>query len=367
MQSLDVYKYLNTLARLGGDDLSHARERPVLLNKTFKGGTFNIHVFTGHAECIQILRDTHFIQPKLADVISEVFGALGSQAKVIEDFLRNNPIAMDGAAHCDARQLFLAEYRSAQPDLSGALPSIAKRAFSEFIDQDKSSILTGLVEPYVDAAVETILDSYNSSLQVSRNSWRGNSSCIFEYFHPIRKLKQRDLQASALADQLESEFDSKDEGAEAIPILLTYVLQGRDPLIGALCGYMHSCLAMDEDERNSNIAAIDARELFWRTSPVNYTGRIATRSGTVGNTHVESGDHAVLVLSWANHDAGSAKSSLAFGAGPHICAGQGLALAIADAWLCELKSRHERIRWRAIRPDQLIPAVFREYRTQSND
>ncbi len=227
MQSLDVYKYLNTLVRSGSDHHSHRRESPKNLNKTFKGDKFDIHVFTSHAECLQILKDANFMQPKMAGAIMEIFGSLGLQPKFIEDFLRKNPIGMDGAAHHAAKQLFLAQYRSTQRDLSPTLPIIAERVFTDFIDGEKSHILTDLVEPYVDSVVEAIF-SNNNSLQINRDRWRGNSSCIFEYVHPIRKLKDKDAQAFALARHLESGLESKEVGA--IPILLTYVLQGRDGL-----------------------------------------------------------------------------------------------------------------------------------------
>lgn len=219
MQSLDVYKYLNTLVRSGSDHLSHRREPPKNLNRTFKGDRFDIHVFTGYAECLQILKDAHFIQPKMAGAITEIFGSLGLQPQFIEDFIRKNPIGMDGPAHLAAKQRFLAEYKSTQRDLSPILLVIAERAFTNFIGGKKSHILTDLVEPYVDSVVEAILGQSNS-LPVNRDSWRGNSSCIFEYVHPVRKLKQKDAQAFALAKQLKSGLaDRGEEGVGAIPVL----------------------------------------------------------------------------------------------------------------------------------------------------
>jgi hypothetical protein len=87
MQSFEVYKYVNALSRTRGDDLSYGPEPTGNLNRTFKGDKIHIHVFAGHSECHQILRDTNFIQPKFADAIAEIFCSKGSEAKVIENFL----------------------------------------------------------------------------------------------------------------------------------------------------------------------------------------------------------------------------------------------------------------------------------------
>jgi cytochrome P450 len=363
MQSLDVYKYINTLTRARGDDLSRGAPRTNNLNRTFKGDEIDIHVFADHSDCLQILKDTNFIQPKIADALSAIFKSLGLEITGIENFLRKNPISMDGPHHNAARQSFIKEFRDAQRKLSDSLPVLSRRAFESFIDGKKSRITADLIEPFVDAVIEAILDDKSYFAKITRDSWIGNSSCIFEYVHSVTKLKKRNGQAVRLARQLGSKLDSHDEGEiKAGPILLSYVLQGRDPLVGALSAYMHSLVSINEDERRFSIDTINARELFWRTSPVNYIGRIATKPVTIRGIHIQVGDHIVLMLPWANHDSSAlAKNSLAFGTGPHVCAGQALALTIADAWINELKSQLMRIRWQEIRPDRLIPAVFRQY------
>jgi cytochrome P450 len=105
--------------------------------------------------------------------------------------------------------------------------------------------------------------------------------------------------------------------------------------------------------------------MYWRTSPVNYIGRIATGACSVGGIAIQPEDQIVLVLPWAKQEGhAQAKNSLAFGAGAHMCAGQALALAIGDAWLSELKTQRTRIRWAEIKPDRPVTAVFRQYRTQ---
>jgi|GEM_PF-1668592 len=364
MQSFDVYKYVNALARTRGDDVSQARLPTGNLNRTFEGDEIHIHVFAGHGECVAILRDSNFIQPKLAHAMAVIFRSIGSDVKAIENFLGENPINRDGQPHVAARQTFIGNFRSAQRSLTGSLPIIFRKTFESFIDKKNPSITADLVEPYVDTVVEAILHDESKLESITRDSWSGYSSCIFEYVHSITKLKQKNAQVSRIADRLAPELagTGQDE-IDPEHILLSYILQGRDPLIGGLSAYMHSLISMNEDQRSVSISSITARELFWRTSPVNYIGRIARKQVTVGSVHVQAGDHVVLMLPWANHDtAATPENSLAFGAGPHICAGQALALAIAGAWIDGLKIHHTGIRWQEIRPDRPAAAVFRQYR-----
>ena len=363
MQSFDVYKYVNTLSRTRGDDLSQGHQPTANLNKTFKGDKIHIHVFVSHSECLQILRDRNFIQPKLAEAIAAIFCSIGSEVKAIENFLDSNPISRDGHRHIAARQSFINDFRSAQRGVSGSLPIISERAFESFIERKNSSITADLIEPYVDTVIEAILRDRNIFAQITRDSWSGYSSCIFEYVHSPTKLKKKDAQVSCIADQLGLELASGvEDETDAKLVQLSYILQGRDPLIGGLSAYMHSLISMNEDQRSLSIASINARELFWRTSPVNYIGRTATKPATVGNIHIQVGDHVVLMLPWANHETTAMpENSLAFGAGAHVCAGQALALAIGGAWINGLKSHHTRLHWQEIRPDRSTPAVFRQY------
>jgi cytochrome P450 len=366
MQSLDVYKYINSLARSRSDDLTHGREETANFNRTFKGDRINIHVFTSHGDCVQILKDASFIQPRVADAITEISRSLGVGLKPIENFLRQNPIEMNGAMHAAVRPSFIRDYGATQRRLAGDLPAICRKAFDDFIVGNKSGIVADLVEPYVDAVVEAIFKGKSNSGAIGRESWAGNSSCIFEYVHSATKLRKKSDQTDRLCRQFGLRIDGEgSDESRSTAILLTYVLQGRDPLIGAMSAFMHSLIAMNEDERGASVQTTTARDLFWRTAPVNYIGRIATKAVPVRSIPIEPGDQIVLMLSWANHDRNAlAKNSLAFGAGAHVCAGQALALAIGEAWLIELRNRHANVGWDEIKPDRPTTTVFRQYRTQ---
>lgn len=364
MQSLEVYKYVTSLARSRSDDLTQGRNETAHRNRTFKGERVSIHVFASHQECACILKDKSFIQPRIADAIAEIGKSAGPSLNSIESFLRSNPIGMNGPPHNNARQTAIKEYGETQRNLATELPDLGRKAFAAFLERKSPKILTDLAEPYVDSVLESIFSKKSNAAAFSRESWRGNASCIFEYLHSATQLKMKAQQALDLASEFHSKIgNTVDEGAQSDALLLTYLFQGRDPLIGAIAAYMHALLAMDETKRNSDIETTTARDLFWRTSPVNYIGRIATKAGSVGDISIQPGDEIVLILGWANHDRNAtARDSLAFGAGPHICAGQALALAIADAWLNSLRHHYASINWHGIHPDRSTPAVFRQYR-----
>ena len=68
----------------------------------------------------------------------------------------------------------------------------------------------------------------------------------------------------------------------------------------------------------------------------------------------------IVMLPLANGDT-TPKSSLAFGSGPHACAGQALALNVATAWIDALKNSFPRIEWERIKFGSFKPAVFVQY------
>ncbi len=362
MLSLDVYKYITSLAHIRADYLSLENIIDVDTVKSFAGSDFSIHVLTGHAECQQVLTDTTFVQPKIADAIKSVIGEHAAELGALDLFLKNNPVQMDGLAHRTTRQKFLQEYKAAQRATEPSLYALADGSFSNFIKNGSTAITKEIASRYVDDVISLILSkTYGANLDAT--AWAGKSSPIFEFFHAPKRLKEKGRQISELLKTLDR--DPAATADQRLPVLLSYLLQGRDPLIGALAAYMHWLSEITEGERAESVAQMTSRELFWRASPVNYTGRIATRNVALPNVSIKQGDQLILVLPWANHcKESSSKNSMAFGAGSHICGGQALALSIADAWLAALRSRLPDIDWGAHKKETVIPAVFRQYKGQ---
>lgn len=362
MLSLDVYKYITSLAHIRADYLSLENIAGVDAVKTFPGSDFTIHVLTDHAECQQVLTDATFVQPKIADAIKSVLAEHAEELGALDLFLKNNPIQMDGQTHRTIRQKFLRDYKVAQKAAEPGLYDLADRSFCNFIDNGSTAITKEVASGYVDGVIGLILSKrYGATLDAA--AWSGESSSIFEFFHAPKRLKEKGRQVSDLLKTLDGNPAVTVD--QQFPVLLSYLLQGRDPLIGALAAYMHWLAGLTDEERAESVAQMTSRELFWRASPVNYIGRTATRNVALPNVSVKQGDQLILVLPWANHGKeSSAKNSMAFGAGSHICGGQALALSIADAWLAALRSRLPDIDWGAHKRETVIPAVFRQYKGQ---
>lgn len=364
MLSLITYKYITALTQTRTDFLSADDIPGVDPIKTFPGSGFSIHILAGHDVCQRVLSDATFIQPRIADAIKNVMGSHTSALAALDVFLRNNPIQLDGARHKSARRFFLQEYRDALRTVVDCLPPLADRAFSNFIARGSRRVTQDLATPYVDSALGSILSAHYN-LNIDASAWSGDSSSIFEFFHAPKRLQAKGLQTSEIL-KAAAASPSVAAGDERTSVLLSYVLQGRDPLLGAFGAFMHRLSEVDDGKRAQAITQMTCRELFWKSSPVNYIGRTATQEVDLSGVTVKSGDQLILMLPWANHSTERAPdNSLAFGTGPHICGGQALALSIADAWLDALRHRYGEIDWRSIRRGKVVPAVFRIYRDEN--
>jgi cytochrome P450 len=364
MLSLITYKFITALTQTRTDLLSADKIPDIDPIKTFPGSDFNIHILAGHDVCQRVLSDATFIQPGIADAITKVMGNHASALAALDVFLRNNPIQLDGSRHKTARSFFLREYKDALRAVGESLPSLADQAFANFIRRGSRRVTQDLTTPYVDSVLGSILSTHYG-LNIDASAWCGDSSSIFEFFHAPKQLQAKSLQISkilkAVAGGPLATADS-----ERIPVLLSYLLQGRDPLLGAFGAFIYRLPEIGEKKREQAVAQMTCRELFWKSAPVNYIGRTATRDVDISNVTMKRGDHLILMLPWASHrPERSADDSMAFGTGPHICGGQALALSIADAWLDALRHRYGEIDWRSIKRGKVVPAVFRIYRDEN--
>lgn len=367
MQTLNIYQHLMRLVRNRGHDASLGPENPQELNRSFLDETPHVHVICTREGCRSILQDASFAQPKIAEAVAEIGRHLGVEVRAIGEFLRYNPIQLDGERHRARRRLFLNEYNGKRQDLAHAFKEMAQAHFARWRTPAAPDAATALTEPYVDHALRAVLESYDASAAAQYDSARGDGYAVFEYVHPPARLAEKSRQAEDFLAGLAHAGDSPAAVREHGLFMLSYVLQGRDPLAGGLAAYVHGLLDLDEAERIARIDTTTAKTLFWRSAPVNYIGRVATRTRMVDGIEIAPGDHVLLMLPWASHDgACSAKDSLAFGGGSHICAGQALALTIAEAWLEGLRKHHRHIDWSGLKPGCARPLVFRQYRNPSS-
>ena len=110
-----------------------------------------------------------------------------------------------------------------------------RTALSNFIKNGSTAITKEIASRYVDDVISLILSkTYGANLDVS--VWAGESSPIFEFFHARKRLKEKGRQISELLKTLDR--DPAATADQRRPVLLSYLLQGRDPLIALL---PHTC------------------------------------------------------------------------------------------------------------------------------
>jgi cytochrome P450 len=311
------------------------------------------------------LKDESFIQPKIADAVAEIGDHLNINVRTIKSFLRYNPIQIDGEAHKARRKSFLNEFNNRCKDSGETFKRLAEESLDSFAKNDLKCLTSALIEPYVDSVLQSIVGSYDKAAADLYGDVRGQGHVIFEYFHSPNSLEKKSRQAEQFVGSMAAAAgdDLQSASNERELFLLSYILQGRDPLVGGLCAFMHSLLEINDADRFGYICKTTPKELFWHSSPVNYIGRVATKSKIVDGITITPGDYVLLMLPWANHDKDcTSKDSVAFGYGPHICAGQALALTIAEAWLSAVKEHYQCIDWHGIKPGTVVPAVFRLYK-----
>ena len=349
MQRLEIYSFLNALIseRRTDSDLNDKSDSI----RTFASGAGSVHVVCKYSAARSVLNDASFIQPDIAEAISVVSDAFNSDFSVLGEFMRQNPISMNGDAHGTSRRTFLEHYGRTISRLSGTFPSVANNCFETFCQTDSLHRIDTVTSGYVDAVIEEIL-AEGGETSLRREAWSGTSSCIFEYVHSPGRLRKKAEQVSRVS--------SKFPAAAQKEILLTYILQGRDPMIGALNRALHNFAQLPAGDRHDALEKMDAKQLFFATSPVNYIGRVATKNKTLGDTAIAPGDQVIVMLPFANADT-IPKNSIAFGSGPHVCAGQALALSIATAWIEALRGSFPRIEWGRLTFGSFKPAVFMQY------
>jgi hypothetical protein len=320
-------------------------------DRTFSADERSVHVVCNHDIARSALNDASFIQPGIAEAISAVSYAFHSDLSVLSDFVRHNPISMNGESHRICRRHFLQHYGHTLSSLSPVLPPLAKTCFETFCQSKAPDKIESVTSGYVDAVIEKILAQWED-VPLDHKAWSGSSSCIFEYVHAPGRLRKKAEQVSRVS--------SRFPAAAQKEILLTYILQGRDPLIGALNRALHNFAQLPAGDRATAVEKMDAKQLFFATSPVNYIGRVATKNRSLCGKTISAGDQLILMLPWANADT-TLKTSVAFGSGPHACAGQALALSIAKAWIEALNDCFPRIEWERIKFGSFKPAVFLQY------
>ena len=355
MLTLEVYKYIKTILRdrpLAAFEGSFGRG---LGAKTFSDETRSIHVVTGEAECRAALTQPHFRQHDFAGFVRTALPNDGTESCIASEFFESNPINLNGEKHKSSKHDFLLTFNALRKDLQPEVRSLAQRSLQELTDTAGGASIVDAVSAYVDGVVGYLLGRLGAD-NLDPALWSGGASCIFEFFPSSARLRKKEAQVRNLLAAISSSSLSDDPKTA---IMLSFALQGRDPIAGGLTSFLADLAGSDAAIRDEKLKNADAGSLFRATAPVNYIGRIATRDTQIGELEIATGDEVLVVLTFTG--VSSERVGLAFGAGTHVCAGQALALELVNCWLDELRNIYHQINWQGLPPLRSVPAVFQQF------
>jgi hypothetical protein len=292
----------------------------------------------------------------LCDLIRQRAHRHGFDAAPLIRFFQPNPIDLAGEAHRAARARYLEHYREIRQWLRERLPGLANRHFAELIsNRPPGGVAALLARGFVDRVLCEVFSSEYPGLVPLYDLLAQRREQLFGYLHHPVALADLSRDLGRAYDRAEEQI-----GAARFSLVLAYVLQGRDPLIGALGGFSQTLLAARGADRDLLLRTVEPPDLFESTTPVNYIARIATGKILLPTRpQIEAGDLLILATAWAAaKPAPTAADRLACGAGAHQRAGRALALEIAGAWLGGLREAAAAIDWSGLRPERLSGSVF---------
>ena len=352
-----IYRQLTRFSATRPDlatDLNPADERPI---ETLREGSECIHLIRSMSACRAVLSDDQSFEPSpIAEAVRIIGERFGLDVSAACEFLRENPMQLADEAHTKRRRQYLSHYAETLRRASGKFQQIADARLATLAETPPRSLVGDLVEPFID----DVLQHVAATRGVAPGDYAGvsrDNHVLLEHVHHPRKLEQKSRQITA--------FNAPDKSQDNA--LLSYILQGRDPMIGGITAFLHCLFRMPPAERRSALASITAARLYRISSPVNYIGRLARQHVCIDGAEIAPGDQVLLLLPGANGDPAAASDSrgVAFGAGDHTCAGQAIALSITDAFLAALRDRQDDIDWSVLQEDIPTTAVFRQYKARS--
>lgn len=357
MLNAQIYKKLNRHAEARSDLVTGLPAPGTQSIETFRDKSECLHLVGSMAACKAILSDDESFSPApIAEAVRIIGEHFGIDVGAAHEFLRENPMQLSGQLHASRRKQYLSHYAATLKKMSASFRKIADDRLEALTECPPRSLVQDIVAPFVDDVLRQIAGTNGTTSEIYISVSR-NNNILLEHVHHPRKLEQKSRQISA--------FNPADKPQDNV--LLSYILQGRDPIIGGITAFLRGLCSMRTLERATTLSNISAAGMFRITSPVNYIGRVARRAISIEGVDITPGDQVLLLLPNANGDPRAMTDSrgVAFGAGNHTCAGQALALSITDAFLSALRTRHDNIDWSMLQPDTPVAAVFRQYKAQS--
>ena len=351
---------------------SHISAKPAAAPiETLRDADACTHIVCDGAACAAVFDDDSFAPSDIASAVLSVGQSFGIDVTALQAFLRHTPLLASGADHKAKRGRFMQHHHQMRRRHAGFIRAAAERHVAALGPAPTGAISGALVTPYVDAVLREIFAGERVDGGPLYDRLASNPSSVLELIHHPRLLGKtcRGL------DEFLSGFDCSTatdgtanndmDNATTAQVLLAYVLMGRGPLIGALSAFMHD-LALTPRTAAQLASVLDetsVARLFQLTAAVNFTGRTTTAERHIAGVLMQPGDRLLLMLPFANASTQTAQSGagMAFGNGPHTCAGAALSLEMAGAYLVALRRHATGWDWSCIEPQAVVPGVFQHY------
>ncbi len=325
------------------------------------------HLAFSQAACTAILADESFAPSDLASPVVALGRAFGIDVAAVQSFFRHVPLVARGLDHDRKRSRFLQHHNLARRRHSAFIRRAAEVACRGLADAQGPVMVTDVASGYVDNILRHIFETELAGSGALFDRLAEVHSSVLDYVHHPRLLAETAARMADLLRAFDLDPDECPDEREELPfVLLGYVLMGRDPLIGALSALLSSLgtARPRRSELESRLSEMSARNLFQQVCPVNYIGRMATAAREIEGARIRSGEQVFLFLPYANAQGCATErfSGLAFGHGPHVCAGTALSLEIADTFIDELRAIGSRFDVEKVRPGLPVSGVFLRYR-----
>ncbi|MGV3650769.1 MAG: hypothetical protein ACO1OK_05045 [Devosia sp.] len=273
-------------------------------------------------------------------------------------FISHNPIQHDGPAHKASREAFLTVFADVSRRLDGAWREMSAANVAEFA-QGHIASPAEFARLSADRFIEAVIGLHAPGLPAGAlvDADKPSAKSVFGYLHSPARLAAEEASLVELVGAMGREGAGPDG---VMPMLLSLIVQGRDPMVGTMAAFLNHLLALEPDQRRAEIAGASPREVFRKAASVNYTGRRAAAAFARDGLDVMPGDAVLVILPPLN---GSPNGpDLSFGHGAHRCAGKALAYQMLGIWLDGLRKSCDSIPWQSLVADRRMPGVFEEYR-----
>jgi hypothetical protein len=321
-----------------------------------QAGRHRVFLITDRSVLQSLLKEATLLPVDLAALIAMRARAQGFDPSPLLEFVAANPITQSGRSHRDARARFNDHHQTIRKRLQDTLPALVRSHFQSVIDnRPTGSVARHLAQVFVDRVLATVFACEHPELVPFYHLLAQRREQVFAFLHHpdrladlSRLLAQAREQAAVLV------------GHERFSLLLAYVLQGRDPLIGGLGAVVQGLVEVQPTARDHALRRLTPAVLFDQAAPVNYVVLEASSRVSLPDGHeAHLGDLLVLMLGCAATGAQTNPvESLAFGGGRHVCAGRALALEVTGQWLAGLRAAHHGIDWSRLRRDRAVGSAF---------